>query len=180
MKKFTLLVCGIILLSTSGLARAGKEGGLYIGGSLGQASTDISTADVKFDDNDWGYKLFAGYNFGLIPLLDLAIEGSYVDFGNVSSPVIFNQDVGITGWDAFGLAALNLGPIGVFGKVGQIWWNSSSNILQGALDKSGNDMAYGIGARFQIGSLGLRAEYEFFDLSIADVGYFTVGVSWTF
>jgi outer membrane immunogenic protein len=180
MKKFTVLVCSLILLSISGLATAGQESGLYIGGSVGQAWMDISEANVDFDDDDWGYKIFAGYNFGLIPLLDLAVEGSYVDFGEASSSEIGNRDVGITGWDVFGLVCFNLGPIGVFGKVGQIWWDSDSNAIQDFLDDSGNEMAYGIGAKFQIGSLGLRLEYEYFDLDIADVGYVSVGATWTF
>jgi opacity protein-like surface antigen len=180
MKKFTVLVCSLFLLSISGLATAGQESGLYIGGSLGQAWLDISENDVDFDDDDWGYKIFAGYNFGLIPLLDLAVEGSYVDFGEASSREIGNQDVDITGWDVFGLACFNLGPIGVFGKVGQIWWDSDSDAIQDFLDDSGNDMAYGIGVRFQIGSIALRAEYELFDLDIADVDYVSVGAAWTF
>jgi len=180
MKKFTVLVCSLFLLSISGLATAGQESGLYIGGSLGQAWLDISEENVDFDDDDWGYKIFAGYNFGLIPFLDLAVEGSYVDFGEASSAEILNQDVGITGWDIFGIACLNLGPIGVFGKVGQIWWDSDSDAIQDFLDESGNDMAYGIGAKFQIGSFVVRAEYEYFDLDISDVGFLSLGVSWTF
>ena len=180
MKTFTALVCSLFLLLISGLATAGQESGLYIGGSVGQTWLDISEADVDFDDDDWGYKIFAGYNFGVIPLIDLAVEGSYVDFGEASSREIGNRDVGITGWDVFGLACFNLGPIGVFGKVGQIWWDSDSDAIQDELDDSGNDMAYGIGAKFQIGSLGLRVEYEYFDLDISDVGYLSVGASWTF
>ena len=180
MKTFTALVCGLTLLSISGLATAGKESGLYIGGSLGQAMLDISVDDVDFDDDDMGYKIFAGYNFGVIPLIDLAVEGSYVDFGEASSREISNRDVGITGWDVFGLACVNLGPIGVFGKVGQIWWDSDSDAAQDELDDSGGDMAYGIGVRFQIGSIALRAEYELFYLDTVDVGYVSVGAAWTF
>lgn len=178
MKKVTLLVLCFALLSMAGTASAGKETGPYIGGSLGYATIDVSSDIDDFDDDDLGYKIFGGYNFGVIPLLDLAVEGSYVDFGEASSAEITNQDVEVTGWDLFGLAALNLGPVGVFGKVGRIWWSSDSNISQ--LDDSDNDMAYGIGLRFQIGSVGIRGEYEYFDLGDTDVGMFSVGASWTF
>ena len=68
----------------------------------------------------------------------------------------------------------------MFGKVGQIWWDSDSDAIQDVLDDSGGDMAYGIGVRFQIGSIALRAEYELFYLDIVDVGYVSVGASWTF
>jgi opacity protein-like surface antigen len=180
MKKFTVLVCSLFLLLISGVATAEQESGPYIGGSLGQAWLDVSEDDVDFDDDDWGYKIFAGYNFSIITLLDLAVEGSYVDFGEASSAEILDQDVGIIGWDLFGLACLNLGPIGVFGKVGQILWDSDSDAIQDFLDDSGNDMAYGIGVKFQIASFGVRAEYESFDIDIADVGFLSLGVSLTF
>ena len=79
MKKLTHIGCGAVLLFLSSLAWAGSESGLYLGGSLGSADLDVSSPTVNFNDDDTGYKIFAGYNFGLIPLIDLAIEGSYVD-----------------------------------------------------------------------------------------------------
>jgi opacity protein-like surface antigen len=178
MKKITLVVLCLALLSISGVAHAGKKTGPYIGGSLGWAVIDVSSGINDFDDDDLGFKVFGGYNFGVIPLLDLAVEGSYANFGKASSSQIANQDVDITGWDLFGLAALNLGPVGLFGKVGQIWWDSDSNIAQ--MDDSGNDMAYGLGLRFQIGSIAIRGEYEYFDLDDTDLSMLSAGVSWTF
>ena len=180
MKTFIALVCVLTLLSIPSLATAGAKSGPYLGASLGQSSLDISKSTVSFDDNDLGYKIFAGYNLGLVPLVDLAVEGSYVDFGDASSSKILGEDVGITGWDAFGLAGFKLGPIGLFAKVGYIFWNSKSDAIQRFLDDSGGDMAYGIGARFQIGPISLRAEYELFDIDIADVSYLSAGVAWTF
>jgi hypothetical protein len=32
----------------------------------------------------------------------------------------------------------------------------------------------------QFGSLGIRAEYEVFDLEVVDIGFASVGVSYTF
>ena len=175
MKNCTVVVLILAILSITGAAYAGNKTGPFIGGSLGYATTDVSKGAYNFDDNDRGFKVFGGYNFGVIPLLDIAVEGSYVDFGQASSS---GQKVDTTGLDLFGLAAFNLGPIGVFGKVGSIWWNRDSNI--GTLDDSGIDMAYGIGARFQIKSFGIRAEYEYFDIDGSDIGMFSAGVSWTF
>jgi len=180
MKNFFALSCLILILSISVTASAGQDSGLYLGGSIGSSGLNFSTQGAHFDDNDFGFKIFTGFNFGIIPLIDLGVEGSYVDFGKASSAQILNTDIGITAWDLFGVGAVNLGPIGIFGKVGQAWWNSDSNILQSVLDKSGNDMAYGIGLRFQLGSLAIRAEYERFDIELADVDYISAGVSWTF
>lgn len=180
MKKIKVLILSLIILSISGLATAGQESGPYLGGSLGYTTLDFVGETVNFNDNDQGYKIFAGYNFGLIPMLDFAIEGSYVDFGKASAVVIDDLDVGITAWDAFGLACFNMGPIGIFGKVGQVWWESEASIITDLLKESSSDMAYGIGVRFQFGSLAVRAEYEIFNIDIADVDYFSVGASWTF
>lgn len=181
MKKLIVLMMITAFLSISSPAFAGKDTGPYIGGSLGYTSLDIAEATVNFDDNDQGYKIFAGYNFGLIPMLDFAIEGSYVDFGDASTVVITdNLDIGVTAWDAFGLACFNMGPIGIFGKVGHVWWKSEANILSDLLDESSSDMAYGVGARIQFGSIALRAEYEIFDIDVVNVDYFSVGLSWTF
>lgn len=180
MKRLMTAGCSAALLLMSGIAYAGADSGLYLGGSLGTTSVDVDTGTANFDEEDSGYKIFAGYNFGLFPLIDLAVEGSYVDFGEVSSAQIGNADVGISGWDAFGLAGFNLGPIGLFGKMGMMAWESESDAVQKGLDDSGSDPAYGVGARFQLGSVSLRAEYEIFETDAADIDYFSVGAAWTF
>lgn len=185
MKKF-LLICGsVLLLSLSSIAVAGSDSGFYLGGSVGTADHDASfrdgDTDINFDDDDAGYKIFAGYNFGLVPFIDLAVEGSYVDFGEAGSEILGgNANVSVTGWDAFGLAGIKLGTLGLFAKAGAIAWDSETEVLANKLDDSGSDPAYGIGARFQIGSLAVRAEYEVFDVDVADIGYFSVGAAWTF
>ncbi len=186
MKKLTVLIFTIVFLSISSMAMAGKDSGFYVGASLGNTSLDIAMDDISggidFDDNDMGFKVFAGYNFGLIPMFDFAVEGSYVDFGEISTPLpepFADLDFGLTAYDIFGVACYNIGPFGIFGKVGHAWWETDSSFP--SLDVSSSDMAYGLGLRFQFSSLAVRAEYEIFDLEgDIDLDYFSVGVSWTF
>jgi outer membrane immunogenic protein len=180
MKRLLGLSCLVLVLSMSGVAYAGQKTGLYLGGSIGESSLDIAAGAINFTDHDYGYKVFAGYNFGVIPLIDLGVEGSYVNFGKASSAQILNQNIGVTAWDLFGVAAVNLGPSGLFGKVGQAWWHSDTGIPLAVLDNSGSDMVYGIGLRFQLGSIALRVEYERFNLNVADINYGSAGASWTF
>ena len=182
----SLLTTATLLLSTA--ANAGSESGLYLGASLGQASVEAKDQtpngdDFDFSEEDAGYKIFLGYNFGIIPLVDLAVEGSYVDFGNPNGTLVDGTKVEfqLKAWDAFGLAALTFGPFSVFGKAGLVYWDSDINIGSSSDSDSGTDAAYGIGAKFQISSFAIRAEYEAFDLSkFNDVYMASVGVSYTF
>lgn len=174
----------LLLLSTN--ANAGSESGFYLGASLGQASiedkNETPDGDYSFSEEDSGYKVFLGFNFGIIPLIDLAVEGSYVDFGNPSGTVDGKKiDYELVGWDAFGLAALTFGPFAVFGKAGLVSWDSDFNVDNFTGSDSGSDPAYGIGAKFQISSISIRAEYEYFDMSeLNDVYMASVGVAYTF
>ncbi len=133
---------------------AGADSGFYVGAGVG----DASVKEGDFDASDSAYKIFGGYNIGFIPLVDFAVEASYVDFGKPSTST---GSVEVTGFNAFGLAGLSFGPFGVFAKAGAIRWDMDSTFSS---SDSGTDPAYGIGARFAIGSFAVRAEYEVYDL----------------
>ena len=186
-KHITSIILTSVLFLTN-TAMAGSDSGLYIGGSIGQATVKASGQtpggdDFDYSEDDGGYKIFVGYNFGVIPLIDLAVEGSYVDFGNPSSTLSSGDflEVDLTGWDAFGLAALTFGPFSVFGKMGLISWDSDVRLGNTTISNSDTDPAYGLGAKLVLGSLALRAEYEYFDISdFSDVYMASVGLSFTF
>ncbi len=189
-----LLLTAVLGLSLSSVSYAGTDSGLYIGGSVGSASIDFSenrdpTLDgfdnISVDDSDSAYKVFVGYNIGIIPLLDLAVEGGYVNFGTqtglITGGTIPSFDTEIDGWNAFGLVGIDLGPFGLFGKAGFLSWDGDlSNIDLSDMDNSGTDPAYGIGAKFQLGSFQLRAEYEIYDLELSDIDYYSIGAAFVF
>jgi hypothetical protein len=177
MKKLTIAGLALVFLLVSGTAWAGAESGLYLGASGGSAGIDVSDGTVSYDDSDTAYKIFAGYNFGIIPLINLAVEGSYVDFGTAKGNVLGSTvETSVTGWDLFGLVGVNMGPFSLFGKVGAIRWDGKSS---GGND-SGTDPAYGLGLQLQISSFAIRAEYERFTLDKVDIGFASAGVSFTF
>jgi len=153
-------------------AVAGADSGFYIGAGVG----DASVKDTNFDASDSAYKIFGGYNIGFIPLVDFAVEASYVDFGKPSTST---DSVEVTGLNAFGLAGLSFGPFGIFAKAGAISWDSDSTFGSTSTSDSGTDPAYGVGARFAIGSFSVRAEYEAYDLK-ADVDMVSVSGVFTF
>jgi outer membrane immunogenic protein len=188
-RRFSTIAAAAACLAIVPVAKAVADAGFYAGGSLGTATveTDIpnsATVDevFEFDEDDLGWKAFGGYNFGL-EFLALAIEGGYVDLGKPSGTILDSAlEVDVTGWDVFGLAGLQLGPIGVFAKAGVISWDIEATvdgIESGGVD--GTDPAYGVGVRFNLGSLEMRGEYEMFDLdNVDDVYMLSAGLVWTF
>jgi hypothetical protein len=138
---------------------AGADSGFYIGAGVGDAT--VTDNDTNFDASDSAYKIFGGYNIGFIPLVDFAVEASYVDFG---APSTSAGSIDVTGVDAFGLAGLSFGPFGIFAKAGMINWDADATFGTLSSSDSGSDSAYGVGARFAIGSFSVRAEYEYFDV----------------
>lgn len=184
MNKSRILAAGTILSAAlvSAPAFAGGDSGFYLGAGVGQASVgdidDIEDiGDIDFDGDDTGFKAIAGYNFGIIPLIDLAAEIAYVDFGE---PDDGGVKVDANAIAAFGLAGVNLGPIGIFGKVGMFSWDAdiTDGIDSGSDD--GTDPAYGAGVRFQIASFQIRAEYEYFDADPASIDLISASLLYTF
>ena len=174
-------VLAITLLGLSGQGFA--DSGFYVGGSVGSATVSAELEDsFDFDENDFAWKAFGGYNFDLA-VIDLGIEGGYVDMGGPSATFLGEDvNVALTGWDVFGLAGLQLGPIGVFAKAGYFKWDADVRVSgSDAGGDDGNDLAYGIGAKFGIGSIDIRGEYEYFDVDGSnDVYMLSVGLVWTF
>jgi len=58
-------------------------------------------------------------------------------------------------------------------------WDADSTFNATSSSDSGSDPAYGVGARFAIGSFAVRAEYEVYDLD-ADVDMVSVSGVFTF
>jgi hypothetical protein len=174
------------LLALSGTAMA--DSGFYVGGSVGNATLEasfqdpIGGGDVLFDENDFSWKAYGGYNFDL-PSINLGVEGGYRDLGGPSVTALADTyGFDITAWDAFGVASFDLGPVTVFGKLGIVSWDAEvtiSGVDAGSEDDQ--DTAYGVGASFNLGSFQLRAEYEMFDVSdVEDLYMLSAGFVYTF
>lgn len=152
------MIAASLILSQS--AYAGAASGIYFGGGLGDTNI-VGPQDLgalEFDST--GYKLVLGYNFGVIPLIDLGVEGAYVNLGEESSKSAnFEQ----TSWNGFGLAGLSFGPIGLFAKLGMAAWDAKTRVGGVNFNESGTDPVYGIGARLTLGSFTARIEYEDYD-----------------
>ena len=174
-KYMALLLVGSLFASAPALA---VDNGFYLGGSVGGASTKISDQDISFDETDFAWKIYGGYQL----LSFLALEADYRSFGSPSKNFsgFGNVEVEPTGVVASVLAGLPLGPLYVFGKVGALFWNVDLNSsCCGSDSDDGTDFGAGIGASFDIAKIRLRGEIEYFDVEDGVVMY-TVGGAWLF
>jgi len=176
-----LLVAALLLMS----AESKADSGFFVGGSIGTAGVEIDVNDpnnpVTFDEDDFAWKAFVGYNFDLT-LLNLAVEGGYVDLGAPGTTLVGSDfEVSADGLDAFVVLGFDLGPVGIFAKAGAISWDAEISIDGLSASDDGTDPAYGVGAKIGLGSFALRVEYELFDIEDTEaVSMISAGLVWTF
>lgn len=163
-------------------------------GLLGLGFTNASTSK---DENDTGYKIFAGYNF----TKNFALEGGYFDLGKFS----FNSTTAPAGTlqgtlkvSGFNLDAVGILPIqdnfSVFGRVGVQYAETKDSFSgTGAVvvtnpnpKKSETNYKMGLGAGYDFTkTVGLRAEWERYRVSDGlgdkgDVDLYSLGLRFKF
>ena len=169
-------------------AFAGAESGFYIGAGAGQwdftldFGESLIGGDEEVDGDDMVYKIIGGFNFGVVPLIDLAVEVNYNFFDEVGEDATNGRaDIDVHALNAFGLAGLSFGPVGLYAKAGVTYWEVEYDLAGSDDDEDGTDPVYGAGARLQLGNWSVRAEYEYYDLDdIIDVETVTASVLYTF
>jgi hypothetical protein len=182
-------ICFALCLCAPAAAIA-ADNGFYLGGSVGQTTTDFpgELSDL-IDDEDQGYKIVAGYR-----LLDwFGVEASYVDLGEVTQRVDFPDlsDFRLEqkGVDAFAVLFAELATFDLFAKAGLVQWDAeasfSSIFGNVSASEDGTDFAWGVGAQARLGSFAVRAEYERFEIDETDglIGkpqLLSLGFTWTF
>ncbi len=180
----TNLIASLLGLAVIGFSPAAvAESGPFIGASVGTAAVSAELGDpdfggIDFDEDDFAWKVYGGYAFDL-PLIDFGVELGYFDLGSPS----FDSDISIavTGYSAFALAGVNLGPVGLFVKGGMASWDADLIVADLRGSEDGSDPAYGVGLRFTLGSVEIRGEYEAFDIEDTDDVYMaTLGLAWRF
>jgi hypothetical protein len=161
------VVLAALLLGTA--VSAGAADGLYIGAGAGIATVRGEINADKLDADDVAYKGFAGWRFNSLPLIDLALEAAYTDFGRPHQTV-GGADVRyrLHGGSFAGLLIVPLGPLDVYGKGGAISWRSETTNAGVTTTRSGTDGFYGAGVGVYFWKIGLRAEWERFQIKGVD------------
>jgi hypothetical protein len=188
-----IVALGIASLGAGTAAHADNTG-IYAGGSIGQAKTDFSNdaLDDLLDGKDTAFKLFLGYR-----VLDwVGFEAEYVDLGEITSRdqpgiPIGGQRLRLeeAGFGAFGMLYWTPVPqVDLFAKAGFVVSQAHlrANGFFNTIDTTDNstDLSWGVGAQVRFDKLAVRAEYQRFEIDVAD-GFdppdmISIGASWTF
>jgi len=109
----------------------------------------------------------------------------FVDFVSPSTSIdVVSYTLDSDSWNLWGIAGLDIGPIGFFAKVGYIAWDVSGSSVgesRESISDDGTDLAYGIGAKLLLGSLELRGELEMYDIEGAEsLNMISAGLAWRF
>ncbi len=139
----------------------------FIGMGLGQVMIDDSTriggTSVAMDDDAMGWKLYGGAmitdNFGF--------EAGWTDLGDMNSGGV---DIETEGLVMAGLVGVPVGDVSLYGKLGIVFWDQDINTV----NYDGEDLMYGIGARYRMGQFHVRLEWERFDAKL-ETDMITIG-----
>ena len=152
----------IFVMSSIGIVQAQ---GWYLGAGIGNSffATEVEAVEnevKKLDEHATGYKFFAGLTTPTI----LGIEGGYRSLGKVTVSN-YEFESKITGWDVYGMGRFEiLAIVDLFAKAGMFFWKSESVLVGNVFGESGSDFAWGIGAGVHLGPLGVRLEWENFQV----------------
>jgi hypothetical protein len=143
-------------------------GGIYIGGGVGSATIEDSAsnpAGTAFDESDNAFKIFGGYRFDWLPIVSLSGEVGFRDLGKPNAGAV---EYNVDGFDYAALAGLGLGPVELFARLGGMEYDLDKTIGGTKTSFDGSAPVYGVGARFTLFGIGVRAEYENIDIDELD------------
>jgi OmpA-OmpF porin, OOP family len=168
-----VLAGALSLVATNALAADDDhDSGFYLGAALGDFSAnyqkpgDATSQHLTFNRND-ATRIMAGWRF----LPYLAVQLDWSDYGRSQAAV---NELGLTtktdAWTPSVIGTLPIGPVELFAKVGESFYNVHLNDNTGRLvNSSGNDPVYGVGVGVTIiKRLNLSAEYERIKLNSFD------------
>lgn len=168
----------LALLPAAASAGVPEEPGIYLGGGVGYdriEGEDFTGGGDEFEDERVTYKGIAGFRVNRI----FSIEGQYIDFGTAEDG---DNRVSADGWTAGGVVTLPMFEyVHPYAKAGALMWDADGRFAGVRGSDDGTDFTYGVGARFSMTDrLGLRLEYERFEMSDVDVDMASANLTFDF
>jgi len=162
-----LFKISIIVLSIFAFGQlSAQDGGFYLGGAAGTSFLNhtlsetvdgIGISDFKIDQNNFAYKIFAGFRLNSF----LGVEGGYRNTGKAEDTIEGHTLSSTTkGWDVEALGVLDLEIAFVFAKAGAFFWNTENSYGDLVNDENKTGFLWGVGAGIKLGGLAIRAEWE--------------------
>lgn len=159
-------VVGVLSLAAAPAFAADDDhdSGFYLGAGLGDFSAslhrpgDVTSTHLEFNRNDTE-RIFAGWRFS--PYIKAQLD--WTDYGRSAAS---RNELNLTSkTDALTpsvYGTLPIGPVELFAKIGEAFWNVTANDNTGRiLDSSGHNPVYGAGVGITvIKRLNIAAEYE--------------------
>ena len=163
---------GALSLAAIAPQAAAADNGFYLGAGITKSEFDVGSASDSLDDNS--YKIIAGFR----PFNWLAVEGNFIDLGGESDG--FGTSLDAQAFTVSGLLIAEFAVIDLYARLGMANWklDAEFNNLNGSED--GWEPTYGVGIGAHFGSIGVRAEYESFQVSDFDFDVNTVSLSVTY
>jgi hypothetical protein len=180
MRKSIKRASALVALAAFGMSAVAAEG-FYVGAAGMQSRFDSDQFDVEdVDEEDTGWKIFAGVR----PIAGFGIEGAFVQFGEAEAPSVAVGgpfEAKAEAFSLFGVGYMPVGPVELFLKAGAARIDAEADVDAVLYEDKEIEFAYGGGVQFNLGQLGLRAEYEKFDTDvIGDLDVISLGVAFTF
>lgn len=139
-----------------------QNGGIYLGGGVGTSFINhtlesSSFDDVEFDENNFAYKIYAGYRANKF----LSVEGGYRNTGKAEDKTNEHTISTTTkGWDIEAVGTFDLEILFVFAKAGAFFWNTENIFGQEIFKENETGFLWGVGAGVKLGGLAVRLEWE--------------------
>ena len=174
LRKALLVPFLMLAFSTAAMAE-----GFYAGGGLGILQIEDSEDGISFEDNPFGWKIYAGYDFND----NFAVEGSYINSGEAEDEV-FGEQVEVT-LTAFTVSAIGLMPVSdtvsLFGKLGFYSGEEEVTVQGSSLDDDDDGMTVGAGVRFATSdNFVIRGDFDWYDTDLDTVWSVGVGIQFYF
>jgi hypothetical protein len=142
--------------------------GIYIGASIGNTYYGAEFEDIgdevkNISENSTGYKFYGGFSSESF----FQIEGGYRNLGTVKTNIdSYTFESETKGWDVYGMGRFQIfSLIDLFAKAGAFFWKSEAVLVQQTLGDSGTAFAWGLGAGVHFGPIGVRLEWENFQVT---------------
>ena len=178
MKFAALAVLGTFGLMAAAPRAQAADNGFYLGAGLTATKFDANNIDsVKLDDSS--FKVIAGIR----PLDWLAAEVNYINLGSDSEDLggglISKIDANAVTGSVLLLKEFQI--VDLYARAGLAHWKLDGSVTGAGSDtQTGDEFTYGVGVGVHFGSIGVRAEYEKFQINDIDTDVNTLSLSFTY